>query len=90
MSDDAKDLIKKLLCRDPRRRLGAGRDSEELKEHPFFSGVNWQDVFNRKLEMPPIDDPRWNLSETIKVNFENAEAGRKIEGWTFITPNQHH
>lgn len=33
MSHDAKDLIKKLLCRDPRKRLGASRDSEELKEH---------------------------------------------------------
>ena len=28
MSADAKDLIKKLLSRDPRKRLGANRDSE--------------------------------------------------------------
>lgn len=27
MSAEAKDLIKKLLCRDPRKRLGAERDS---------------------------------------------------------------
>lgn len=27
MSSEAKDLIKKLLCRDPRKRLGAERDS---------------------------------------------------------------
>jgi hypothetical protein len=31
MSNEAKDLIKKLLCRDPRKRLGATRDSEEIK-----------------------------------------------------------
>jgi serine/threonine protein kinase len=36
MSNNAKDLIKKLLCRDPRKRLGANKDSEEIKEHPFF------------------------------------------------------
>lgn len=28
MSNHAKDIIKKLLCRDPNRRLGAQRDSE--------------------------------------------------------------
>jgi serine/threonine protein kinase len=49
MSAPAKDIIKKLLCRDPRKRLGAERDSEELKEHEFFKDVNWQDVFARKL-----------------------------------------
>lgn len=27
MSANAKDLIKKLLCRDPRKRLGANKDS---------------------------------------------------------------
>lgn len=31
MSNEAKDLIKRLLCRDPRKRLGAERDSEEIK-----------------------------------------------------------
>ena len=31
MSANAKDLIKKLLSRDPRKRLGANRDADELK-----------------------------------------------------------
>jgi len=55
-----------------------------LKEHEFFQDVNWQDVFARKLDMPPIDEPKWNLNETIKVSFENSDGGKKIEGWTFI------
>lgn len=28
MSPEAKDIIKKLLCRDPRKRLGSVRDAE--------------------------------------------------------------
>ncbi len=28
MSTEAKDIIKKLLCRDPKKRLGHQRDSE--------------------------------------------------------------
>ena len=34
--------------------------------------------------MPPIDDPKWNLNDTIKVSFENEGNGKKVEGWTFI------
>ena len=60
MSGDAKDLIKKLLCRDPRKRLGSVKDSEELKEHPFFKDVNWKDVFDKKIAMPPVDIPKIN------------------------------
>ena len=78
MSNEAKDLIKKLLCRDPRKRLGAIRDSQEIKQHDFFKGMNWQDVFNRKLQMPPIEDPKINMNEIIKVNFDNTENGKKI------------
>jgi len=49
MSPEAIDLILKLLNRDAKLRLGAGpRDVEELKEHAFFKGVNWEDVENMK------------------------------------------
>lgn len=35
------------------KRLGAGpRDAEEIKEHEFFSDINWDDVSNRKLKPP--------------------------------------
>ena len=35
------------------KRLGAGpRDSEEIKEHPFFEGIDWGKVLNRELVMP--------------------------------------
>lgn len=84
MSTNAKDLIKKLLCRDPRKRLGANKDSEEIKEHPFFEDINWEDVFNRKLQMMPIEDPKINLNEPIKVTFMQSENNKKVEGWTFI------
>ena len=41
MSDPAKDLIKRLLSRDPSKRLGSERDASEVREHPFFEGVDW-------------------------------------------------
>lgn len=42
MSLDARDLILNLLNRNPKKRLGASEaDSEDLKKHQFFKGVNW-------------------------------------------------
>jgi len=40
LSDEAKDIIKKLLVKDPHKRLGAN-GSEEIKGHPWFSKVDW-------------------------------------------------
>jgi serine/threonine protein kinase len=37
MSDEAADLVSKLLTKDESKRLGAGaHGAEEIKKHPFF------------------------------------------------------
>ncbi len=42
-----------LLNRNPKHRLGAKRDAQELKEHPFFDGIDW-DALARKEITPPF------------------------------------
>ena len=37
----ALDFLQKLLVRDPKKRLGAKKGMKEVKEHPFFDGINW-------------------------------------------------
>lgn len=37
----ARDLIKRLLVKDPRRRLGSTRGASDIKKHPFFKNINW-------------------------------------------------
>jgi protein kinase X len=50
----AKDLIKKLLVQDRTRRLGNMKNgAADVKSHRWFRKVNWDDVYNRKLD-PPI------------------------------------
>ena len=51
LSDEAVDLMKGLLERDPTKRLGAG-GAEEIKCHEFFRGVDWDDVLDMKVDMP--------------------------------------
>ncbi|KAL7597822.1 serine/threonine-protein kinase WAG1 [Lactuca sativa] len=38
---EAKDLIEKLLVKDPRRRLGCASGATDIKRHPFFDGIKW-------------------------------------------------
>ena len=42
LSPDARDLIERLLDPDPRTRLGSRGGAREVKEHPWFSGVDWE------------------------------------------------
>ncbi|XP_006664018.1 serine/threonine-protein kinase D6PKL1-like [Oryza brachyantha] len=41
ISSNAKDLIKGLLVKEPENRLGSLRGAAEIKQHPFFEGLNW-------------------------------------------------
>uniref|UniRef100_A0A0N5ABF5 3-phosphoinositide-dependent protein kinase 1 n=1 Tax=Syphacia muris TaxID=451379 RepID=A0A0N5ABF5_9BILA len=42
----AKDLIKKLLVADPKRRLGA-KGTYEIMEHQFFADVKWDNLLSK-------------------------------------------
>jgi serine/threonine protein kinase len=42
----------KLLNRNPKHRLGAQRDAEELKEHPFFSCIDWKALLLKQVTPP--------------------------------------
>ena len=55
LTKEAKDLIKKLLIVDPQMRLGQGPNgSEDIRKHPFFKGVNWEDAWKKKIKPPFI------------------------------------
>jgi len=68
MSQEAKNLIVHLLNRNPSKRLGAGAGgAAEIKGHPFFQHVNWEEVGSRRLEMPA---PRYTIPQYTK-QYEN-------------------
>lgn len=56
VSEHAKDLIKRLICRQE-KRLGRGGVSD-FKKHPFFSGVDWDNIHTALPPyIPEIDNP---------------------------------
>ncbi|CAO3672534.1 unnamed protein product [Rhizopus stolonifer] len=53
MSRDSVSICQRLLTRESKKRLGAGpSDAAEIKEHPFFQGVNWEDMLAKRVPPP--------------------------------------
>ena len=67
VSKEAEDLIFKLI-NNPKDRLGI-RGADEIKEHPFFKGVNWDNIRDSKA---PFIPKLKNDYDT--VYFEKIEA----------------
>ncbi|TVU23044.1 hypothetical protein EJB05_32774, partial [Eragrostis curvula] len=55
VSNVARDLIRGLLVKDPLKRIATKRGATEIKQHPFFEGVNWALV--RGAPPPSVPDP---------------------------------
>jgi hypothetical protein len=55
VSNVARDLIRGLLVKDPQKRIATKRGATEIKQHPFFDGVNWALV--RGAHPPSVPDP---------------------------------
>uniref|UniRef100_A0A1B6MUK8 non-specific serine/threonine protein kinase n=1 Tax=Graphocephala atropunctata TaxID=36148 RepID=A0A1B6MUK8_9HEMI len=49
---EAKDIITALLHQNARDRLGTG-GPHEVKEHPYFHGVDWNSLLRQKAEFVP-------------------------------------
>ncbi|RDX68538.1 Serine/threonine-protein kinase KIPK2, partial [Mucuna pruriens] len=41
VSFQARDLIRGLLVKEPENRLGSEKGAADIKQHPFFEGLNW-------------------------------------------------
>ena len=68
ISDCAFDLIERLLIPEPSKRIGASKeDYEEIKCHKFFDGVNWKEIYDRKIK--PMYVPRVRYAGDVS-NFD--------------------
>lgn len=72
LSPDAKDLLTRLLRKEPRKRLGGNmpKDLATIKAHRFFRRIDWKALANRDLIapiQPIITDPA--AAENFDVEF---------------------
>ncbi len=41
-----------MLKKKPEERLGANNDAAEIRQHPFFKGVDFEEIVNRTISAP--------------------------------------
>ncbi|KAG6763273.1 hypothetical protein POTOM_033813 [Populus tomentosa] len=61
----ARQLINALLNRDPAIRLGSKTGANEIKQHPFFRGINWPLI--RCMNPPLVEAPLQLISTDPKA-----------------------
>ena len=52
ISEEAKDLLKKLLIKNQKERFGIKGGFEEIRKHPFFKGIDFKALEEKKLQAP--------------------------------------
>ena len=68
VSEDAKNIISKFLEKDPGTRLGR-KGLDEIKKHPFFSGINFDDLNKKKIK-PPFRPNFSKEEQDLTNNFD--------------------
>ena len=70
----AKSIVKQLMAKDPRKRLGNGRCGiQEIKDHAFFEGIDW-DLLQAQLVEVPF---RPNLGSDTDTKYVDKEFLRQ-------------
>ncbi|KAI3774832.1 hypothetical protein L1987_49394 [Smallanthus sonchifolius] len=77
--DEAKDLIKRLLVKDYRRRLGCARGATDIKRHPFFDGIKWPLI--RTYSPPELRGMTGKRSSRAHANHVSSPSKRRRWIW---------
>lgn len=64
----ARDLIRKLLVKNHKQRMGSFWGSTEIKKHEFFEGVNWALIRSVKPPEIPAGNVQGLLNKNNKVS----------------------
>ncbi|KAJ0010165.1 hypothetical protein Pint_33963 [Pistacia integerrima] len=71
-----RQLLNLLLNRDPADRLGSNSGANEIKQHPFFYGINWPLI--RTMSPPPLDAPFELIEKDLKAKDVKWEDDRVL------------
>lgn len=100
LSPEAQSLLRALFKRNPQNRLGAGPGGiEDLKQHDFFSTVDWEALLSKKVRPPfkpavsrPDDAFYFDSEFTSKTPRDSpgvpasANAHELFRGFSFVAP----
>ncbi|BHF75339.1 Ribosomal protein S6 kinase alpha-2 [Sparganum proliferum] len=100
LSPAAQSLLRALFKRTPSNRLGYGLGGfEQLKAHPFFASINWDDLYQLKVTPPfkpvcMLDDLAFNFDKEYTnrtpkdspVPPPSDSANELFRGFSYVAP----
>ena len=75
ISEEAKDLIKKLLIKKQDLRLGSEGGFQTIRNHPFFKGFDFKALEEKKMKAPFIPTLRGSMDVT---NFDSKYTSEEV------------
>ncbi|KAJ5683900.1 Serine/threonine-protein kinase psk1 [Penicillium maclennaniae] len=97
LGPDAKDLLIRLLRKDPTKRLGyhMAKDLQTIKKHRFFRKIDWAALERREIDppiKPIVTDPA--LAENFSDDFTHLPLSPTLAGlddlYTGPSPSSRH
>jgi len=85
LSDEASDLLKSLLNKDPEKRI----KPDQIKNHPWFKGINFDDIANLKT-IPPFIPKIKNEEDLSNIDpgFLNEDINSPVKQYRIdVEPN---
>lgn len=95
-SQEACNIILRLLDKDPDNRLGARDDADDIMNHPFFTGIDWKELERKNIDplfKPDLTEdklkyfnPNLEKQERVPVDeVDEDERGpyKSLEGFTY-------
>uniref|UniRef100_A0A3B3RZT0 Ribosomal protein S6 kinase n=1 Tax=Paramormyrops kingsleyae TaxID=1676925 RepID=A0A3B3RZT0_9TELE len=96
----ARDIIQRLLAKDPKKRLGSGPSgAEDVKKHGFYQKINWEDLAAKNVPAPfkPVIRDELDVSNfaeeftemdpTYSPAAPPQNCDRIFKGYSFMAPS---
>eukprot|EP00123_Amoebidium_parasiticum_P017267 comp23777_c0_seq1/m.41223 comp23777_c0_seq1/g.41223 ORF comp23777_c0_seq1/g.41223 comp23777_c0_seq1/m.41223 type:complete len:528 (-) comp23777_c0_seq1:42-1625(-) len=86
IAPEAKDLILALLEVDPKKRLGAHKGMQEIKDHRWFKGVDWDAMLRMEVKAPKLHKVKKgtvNIQGNMPLKPRNPGSGHPGEAEMF-------
>ena len=92
ITPDCYDLLKRLLQRNPHDRIGAIGGIEEIKQHPWFKDISWEDV-GRKMMYAKKYEPKQLKMKQDRIDMKDLTGPNRhrykerelisVKDWSF-------
>jgi len=88
--EDARDLLKLLLNKDEKKRLGgANVDASDIKSHRFFKGIDWDKLYKKQLTPPFVPQIKDDDTKYFDDEFKQEVARDSVAVVAFDDSDQH-